>query len=153
MTESMMLADTLNYLPDDILVKVDRAAMGVSLETRTPFLDHRVFEFVWSLPLSFRVRRNSGKHLLRTVLDRYVQRELVERPKSGFALPIHDWLRGPLRDWCEELLNESRLGREGYFDPVLVRNAWNEHLSGRRNRQYDLWSILMFQAWQETQHQ
>jgi asparagine synthase (glutamine-hydrolysing) len=153
MTESMMLADTLNYLPDDILVKVDRAAMGVSLETRAPFLDHRLFEFVWSLPLNFRVRRNGGKHLLRNVLDRYVPRRLVERPKSGFALPVHEWLRGPLREWCEGLLGESRLRSEGFFDPALVRNAWDEHLSGRRNRQYDLWSILMFQAWQESMRQ
>jgi asparagine synthase (glutamine-hydrolysing) len=153
LTESMMLADTLNYLPDDILVKVDRAAMGFSLETRAPFLDHRLFAFVWSLPLHFRVRRHGGKYLLRKLLDRYVPREMVERPKSGFALPVHEWLRGPLRDWCEGLLNESRLRQEGFFDPVVVRKAWDEHLSGRKNRQYDLWSILMFQAWQESLRQ
>ncbi len=152
MTESMMLADTLNYLPDDILVKVDRAAMGVSLEARAPFLDHRLFEFVWSLPLSFRVQRSGGKRVLRNILDRYVPRRLIERPKSGFALPVHDWLRGPLKDWCEGLLDESRLRNEGFFDPAMVRNAWDEHLSGRRNRQYDLWSILMFQAWKEAQN-
>lgn len=153
LTENMMLADTLNYLPDDILVKVDRAAMGFSLETRAPFLDHRLFEFVWSLPLHFRVRRHGGKYLLRKLLDRYVPREMVERPKSGFALPVHEWLRGPLRDWCEGLLNESRLRHEGFFDSVVVRKAWDEHLSGRRNRQYDLWSILMFQSWQESMRQ
>ncbi len=149
-TESMMLADTVNYLPDDILVKIDRAAMGVSLETRAPFLDHRLFEFLWSLPLAYRIGPRGGKQILRDILDRYVPRKLVERPKSGFALPIHDWLRGPLRDWGESLLDESRLRREGYFDPVTVRQAWGEHLSGRRNRQYELWSILMFQSWQEA---
>jgi asparagine synthase (glutamine-hydrolysing) len=150
MTEAMMLADTVNYLPDDILVKVDRAAMGVSLETRAPFLDHRLFEFLWSLPLAYRIGPRGGKQILRDILDRYVPRKLVERPKSGFALPIHDWLRGPLRDWGENLLDEARLRREGYFDPGSVRQAWSEHLSGRRNRQYELWSILMFQSWQET---
>jgi asparagine synthase (glutamine-hydrolysing) len=149
-TEAMMLADTVNYLPDDILVKIDRASMGVSLETRAPFLDHRLFEFLWSLPLAYRIGPRGGKQILRDILDRYVPRKLVERPKSGFALPIHDWLRGPLRDWGESLLDESRVRREGYFDAVSVRQAWDEHLSGRRNRQYELWSILMFQSWQEA---
>lgn len=151
MTEAMMLADTVNYLPDDILVKLDRAAMGVSLETRAPFLDHRLFEFLWSLPLAMRIGPRGGKHLLRNILDRYVPRKLVERPKSGFGLPIHEWLRGPLRHWCENLLDERRLKHEGFFDAKLVRQMWDEHLSGRRNRQYDLWSILMFQAWYEAQ--
>lgn len=150
MTEAMMLADTVNYLPDDILVKIDRAAMGVSLETRAPFLDHRLFEFLWSLPLAYRIGPRGGKQILRDILDRYVPRNLVERPKSGFALPIHDWLRGPLRDWGENLLDEGRLRREGYFDAGIVRKVWGEHLSGRRNRQYELWSILMFQSWQEA---
>ena len=150
MTEAMMLADTVNYLPDDILVKIDRAGMGVSLETRAPFLDHRLFEFLWSLPLAYRIGPRGGKQILRDILDRYVPRKLVERPKSGFALPIHDWLRGPLRDWGESLLDEARLRREGYFDLGSVRQAWGEHLSGRRNRQYELWSILMFQSWQEA---
>lgn len=149
-TEAMMLADTVNYLPDDILVKIDRAAMGVSLETRAPFLDHRLFEFLWSLPLAFRIGPRGGKQILRDILNRYVPRKLVERPKSGFALPIHDWLRGPLRDWGESLLDETRLYQEGYFDAVSVRQAWDEHMSGRRNRQYELWSILMFQSWQEA---
>lgn len=150
MTEAMMLADTVNYLPDDILVKIDRAAMGVSLETRAPFLDHRLFEFLWSLPLAFRIGPRGGKQILRDILDCYVPRKLVERPKSGFALPIHDWLRGPLRDWGESLLDEGRLRREGYFDAGIVRQAWGEHLSGRCNRQYELWSILMFQSWLEA---
>lgn len=149
-TESMLLADTINYLPDDILVKVDRAAMSVGLETRAPFLDHRLFEFLWSLPLSFRIRRGGSKQALRELLYRYVTRELVERPKAGFALPIHDWLRGPLREWAESLLDPVRLRREGYFNSMLIRRAWDEHLAGRRNRQYDLWSILMFQAWQDA---
>jgi asparagine synthase (glutamine-hydrolysing) len=146
----MMLADTLTYLPDDILVKVDRAAMGVSLETRAPFLDHRLFEFVWSLPLSSRVGDGGSKLLLRKILDRYLPRHLVERPKAGFALPIHQWLRGPLRDWAESLLDPIRLRDQGYFDLKVVRTAWQEHLSGQRNRQYDLWSVLMFQAWLES---
>lgn len=150
MTEAMMLADTVNYLPDDILVKIDRAAMGVSLETRAPFLDHRLFEFLWSLPLAYRIGPRGGKQILRDILDCYVPRKLVERPKSGLALPIHDWLRGPLRDWGENLLDEARLSREGYFDAGSVRQAWGEHLSGRRNRQYELWSILMFQSWKEV---
>ena len=149
-TASMMLADTLSYLPDDILVKVDRAAMGVSLETRAPFLDHRLFEFVWSLPLSSRVGDGGSKLLLRKILDRYLPRHLVERPKAGFALPIHQWLRGPLRDWAESLLDPIRLRDQGYFDLKVVRTAWQEHLSGQRNRQYDLWSVLMFQAWLES---
>ncbi len=145
--EQMMLADTLTYLPDDILVKMDRAAMGVSLETRAPFLDHRLFEFVWSLPLEYRIRGRESKALLRQLLYRHVPKDLVERPKSGFALPIGQYLRGPLRDWAESLLDPARLRQEGYFDVGRVRTAWDQHCSGRFNRQYELWSILMFQAW------
>jgi len=146
-SEQMMLADTLTYLPDDILVKVDRAAMGASLETRAPYIDHRLFEFIWSLPLEYRIRRNESKTLLRSLLYRYIPKELVERPKSGFALPIAKYLRGPLRDWAENLLDPVRLRQEGIFDVKVVRTAWEQHLSGRYNRQYDLWSILMFQLW------
>jgi len=145
--EKMMLVDTITYLPDDILVKVDRASMSVGLETRAPFLDHQLFEFAWSLPQSYRVGPKGGKLLLRNLLSRYVPSSLIERPKSGFAVPIGRYLRGPLRDWAEGLLDPHRLSREGLFDVRVVRGAWQEHLSGRRNRQYDLWSVLMFQGW------
>jgi asparagine synthase (glutamine-hydrolysing) len=144
----MMLTDSLTYLPDDILCKVDRAAMGVSLETRVPFLDHRVAAFAWSLPLNLKIRDGKGKWLLRELLYKYVPKNLIERPKMGFGLPIDSWLRSPLKDWAESLLNEKDLNDLGYINTPKVRSMWNEHLSGRKNLQYELWNILMFRAWQ-----
>ena len=145
--ESMMFQDMISYLPEDILAKVDRASMGVSLEVRVPLLDHRVVEFSARLPLSMKIRGGQGKWPLRHLLYKYVPQELVDRPKWGFNVPMGDWLRGPLRDWAENLLQEDRLKREGYLHPEEVRRIWQAHLSGATDYQYHLWDVLSFQGW------
>lgn len=147
--ERMQYLDTLTYLPDDILTKVDRASMTVSLEARVPLLDHRVVAFSWSLPPAMKAGNGVGKRLLRRVLDRYVPRELVDRPKMGFAVPLDRWLRCELREWAENLLDRRRLERDAILDPTVVQQRWTEHVSGKRNWQASLWAVLMFQAWKE----
>ncbi len=147
----MMYCDAVSYLPGDILCKVDRAAMAVSLETRVPFLDHRVAELAARIPIDFKIANGEGKQIVRKLLYREAPKELFDRPKSGFGIPIGDWLRGPLREWTEELLDERRLAREGWFDPGVVRRRWREHLTGRRDFTAAIWAILMFQSWLEEQ--
>ena len=145
--QKMMIFDALTYLPDDILVKVDRASMANSLEIRTPFLDHRVVEYSWKIPQSLKFKYGHGKWILRQILNNYVPKKIIERPKMGFGVPIDSWLRGELRDWAESLLNETRLKNEGYFDHNYIKKIWNEHLSKKKNWQHQLWDILMFQSW------
>ncbi|MDQ3041746.1 MAG: asparagine synthase (glutamine-hydrolyzing) [Acidobacteriota bacterium] len=146
-SERMMLRDALTYLPDDILVKVDRASMSVSLEARAPILDYRVVEFAWRVPMRLKIRDGQGKFLLRELLNKYVPRKITERPKMGFDVPVAVWLRGELRDWAESLIDATRLKREGFLDVNAVQEKWQEHLSGTRNHQHALWAVLMFQAW------
>ena len=146
-TERMQYLDSMSYLPGDILAKVDRASMAVSLEVRSPLLDHRVAEFAWSLPLGLKVRDGGAKWVLRQMLYRHVPRALVDRPKAGFSIPVGGWLRHELRDWAEDLLDERRLREAGFFNPAPIRALWHDHLKGTRNGQYALWGILMFEAW------
>ena len=150
--ERMQYYDTLGYLPGDILAKVDRASMAVSLEVRAPLLDHRVAEFAWSLPMDLKIRKGQAKWVLRQVLYRHVPASLVDRPKAGFSVPVGDWLRTDLRDWAEDLLDEGKLREAGFFYPAPIRRLWQDHLTGVRNGQYALWSILMFEAWRRVYH-
>jgi asparagine synthase (glutamine-hydrolysing) len=145
----MMYLDEVTYLPDDVLVKVDRASMAVSLEVRAPLLDHRLIEFAWRLPGAMKIRQRQGKWILRQVLNRHLPRQLFDRPKQGFEVPMDAWLRGPLREWAEAMLSSDRLAGEGFFAPGPIRAAWAEHLGGARNRGEELWTVLMFQAWHE----
>jgi len=147
----LMYRDMAQYLPGDILVKLDRASMAASLETRCPLLDHRVIEFAWRLPTAMKLRGGKGKWLLRQVLGRYVPTALFERPKHGFNVPIGGWLKGPLRDWAEDLLAPDRLRREGLMDPAHVQARWREHLDGRRDHAGELWAVLMVQAWLDAE--
>jgi len=151
-TERMMLRDALSYLPDDILVKVDRASMGVSLEARVPILDYRIVEFAWRVPMRLKIRDGQGKFILRELLNKYVPQEITTRPKMGFDVPVAAWLRGELRDWAESLIDAARLKREGFLDVEAVGAKWKEHLSGKRNHQHSLWAVLMFQAWLDDNH-
>jgi len=143
----MQYLDQTTYLPNDILTKVDRASMSVGLEARVPFLDPRLVDFSWSIPDHLKVKNDQGKTLLREILYNYVPRELMDRPKQGFSIPLADWLRGPLREWADDLLNENRLKSDGFFNPSIVREKWKIHLDGRDGWHYHLWDILMFQCW------
>jgi asparagine synthase (glutamine-hydrolysing) len=147
--QQMMALDCITYLPDDILVKLDRAAMATSLETRTPFLNHKLIEYAWRIPQSLKLKNGISKWILREILKKYLPEKLIDRKKTGFGIPIDLWLRGPLRDWAESLLNKTRLDREGYLNSDKVLIKWKEHLSGKMNWQYHLWDVLMFQAWLE----
>jgi len=147
----IMYCDAVSYLPDDILCKVDRASMAVSLETRVPYLDHRVAEVAARIPLDLKVRGAEGKHILRQLLYRHVPKQHFDRPKAGFAVPVGEWIKGPLRPWAEELLNPQRLAAEGWFDAVTIRRRWGEHLNGRRDSTHAIWAVLMFQSWLDSQ--
>jgi asparagine synthase (glutamine-hydrolysing) len=149
--ERMMAIDTITYLPDDILVKVDRAAMANSLETRVPFLDHRIISLAWKIPVRFKLKSGKTKYILRKILYKYIPENLIERPKMGFGVPISSWLRGPLKDWAESILSEEKIKNAGLLNYEIIKKKWDEHQSGKRNWQYHLWDVLMFQAWYENQ--
>jgi asparagine synthase (glutamine-hydrolysing) len=151
MAERMMLADALGYLPDDILCKVDRASMAVSLETRVPFLDHRVAAVAARVPLAMKIGGGRGKLIIRKLLARHVPPALTERPKAGFGIPVGEWFKGPLREWAGDLLSEARLRQSGFFDPAAVRRRHEEHLAGRRDGSAALWTVLMFESWMDAQ--
>jgi asparagine synthase (glutamine-hydrolysing) len=140
----------LNYLTDDILCKVDRAAMGNSLETRVPFLDHKIVELAWRMPLEMKINHSKGKSILRNILYKHVPKQLIERPKAGFSIPLGEWLKGPLKEWAEVLLESSRIEKEGYLNSNYVNQLWVEHLTGKRDGTFKIWSILMFQSWLES---
>ena len=149
----MMYCDAVSYLPDDILAKVDRASMAVSLETRVPFLDHRVAELAARIPLEFKIHNGRGKNIVRKLLYDLVPRELVDRPKAGFGVPVGEWIKGPLRAWAEDLLDANLIRSQGWFDADAVQRRWRQHLSGRRDSTPALWAILMFQSWLESETQ
>jgi asparagine synthase (glutamine-hydrolysing) len=150
---SMQYLDSIFYLPEDILTKVDRATMAVGLESRAPFLDKRTLDFAWRLPPSLRVQNRTGKWILRSLLDRYVPRSMVDRPKSGFAIPINHWLKGSMRSWAESLINSDAIRSVGVFEPSAVARLWENYLKGNENSQYQVWNILMFQAWHMSSRQ
>jgi asparagine synthase (glutamine-hydrolysing) len=145
--QQMMFIDSMLYLPNDILVKVDRASMANSLETRVPFLDHRLVELAWRLPMHMKMRNGKSKWILRQVLYKYVPRHLIDRPKAGFSIPLGEWLRGPLREWAEALLSDNRLDQEGYFNHSLIRKKWVDYLDGDDRHKLFIWNVLMFQVW------
>ena len=148
-TQKLMLVDGLTYLSDDIQVKLDRASMSNSLETRVPFLDHKLIEFAKKIPQKYMIKNSTGKFILRNILGKHVPKNLFERPKMGFGAPIETWLRGPLREWADSLINSKNLIEDGIFKPEIIRSRWNEHLSGKKNWEYHLWDVLMFQSWRE----
>ena len=148
--QAMMYADAMTYLPDDILTKVDRATMSVGLESRSPFLDHKIVELSWMINNKFKINNGLGKIILRDILYKHVPKKLIERPKQGFGIPLATWLRGPLKDWANDLLNENKIKSQNYFDYKLIRNRFESHIKGENNWEHSLWSILMFQAWNEN---
>ena len=147
----MMFIDTITYLPDDILTKVDRASMSVGLELRVPMLNHHLVEFAWNLPQHMKINNQNGKWILKQLLYKHLPPNLIERPKMGFSLPIGEWLRGPLKDWAEALLDENRLIQEGFFNAKPIREKWIKHCLGENDFEHQLWNVIMFQAWLESE--